>query len=58
MDFLLCDDEYIRVGHIVSINPCVTDSNYSVIHTSDGREHIFRMKADILVDEIGKKCNG
>ena len=58
MDFLLCGQEYVRVGHIVSIHPYVNDSDYSVIHTSDGRERLFNMKANKLVDEIGKKCNG
>ena len=58
MDFLLCGDEYVRVGHIVSIRPYVRNPEYSVISTSDGRERVFEMKADKLVDEIGKKCNG
>jgi len=57
MDFLLCDQEYVRIAHIVSICPYAIDPDYSVIHTSDGRERLFNMKANKLVDEIGKNCN-
>jgi len=58
MNFLLCGDEYVRVRHIVSIRPYSRNPDYSVIGTSDGRERVFEMKADKLVDEIGKNCNG
>lgn len=52
MKFLLCGDEYINITQITSIRPYLRNPDYSVIHTSDGRERVFEMKANKVVDGI------
>ena len=58
MKFLLCGDEYVNVTQITSIRPYVRNPDYSVITTSDGRERVFEIKANKVVDVLRKKCNG
>ena len=52
MKFILCGDEYINITQITSIRPYVRNSEYSVIRTSDGRERVFEVKANKIIDRI------
>ena len=56
MVFLLCDnDEYVNVKQITFIHPSQNNFEHSVIHTSDGREHLFRRETKQLIDVIKEK---
>lgn len=52
MVFLLYGDEYVNVKQITSVRPYVRNPEYSVICTSDGRERVFEMRTNKVVDGI------
>ena len=53
MVFLVCNNnEYVNVLQVTSIHPYVNNLEYSMIHTSDGREYLYHMKTKELIDRI------
>ncbi len=53
MVFLSWNQKYINIKQITSIQPYENNPNkYSVICTSDGKEHLFPAKAKDIADAL------